>query len=77
MLQTLNENGHSVEHLDVTQNDISYLSMGSLRHFLRDYNRQQGFVSLVLDKNNLGDIGIRELADGLFERFTSMEHDIN
>ena len=32
-------------------------------------------VSLVLDKNDLGNDGVRELANGLIDRFNAMDRD--
>ena len=32
-------------------------------------------VSLVLDKNDLGNDGVRELANGLIDRFNAMDKD--
>ena len=49
--------------------------MKSLSIFIKDYEMSGDLVSLVLDKNELGNDGIRELSNGLIERFNLMDRD--
>ena len=64
-----------MEQLDVTQNDLTQHSMKTLSQYIKDYQLSRELVSLVLDKNDLGNDGVRELANGLIERFNAMERD--
>ena len=61
----------------MTQNDLTQHSMKALTEHIKDYQQSRDLVSLVLDKNELNDEGVRELAHGLIERFNSMERDMS
>lgn len=45
--------------------------MTTLKDFIREFRQQPGLESIVLDANKLQDAGIRDLADGLLERWSS------
>ena len=51
--------------------------MKSLSVYLKDYEMSRDLVSLVLDKNEIGNDGLRELSNGLIERFNAMDRDQN
>ena len=47
--------------------------MPSLNNYIADYESSGSLTSLILDNNNICNEGLRELANGLFERFNVME----
>ena len=51
--------------------------MKSLSVFLKDYDISRDLVSIVLDRNDINNEGIRELSNGLIERFNAMDRDSN
>ena len=61
----------------MTQNDLTQNAMKSLSVYLKDYEMSRDLVSLVLDKNEIGNDGLRELSNGLIERFNAMDRDQN
>ena len=60
----------------MSQNDLSSHSMQALAHYLAAYQSSSELQSLVLDKNDLHDEGIRELSVGLLDRFNALENKI-
>ena len=61
----------------MTQNDLTSTAMKSLSVFLKDYDISRDLVSIVLDRNDINNEGIRELSNGLIERFNAMDRDSN
>ena len=47
--------------------------MTHLRDFMKDYEKQEKLMSLVLDGNHLYDEGIIEIGHALKDRFQSIE----
>ena len=60
-------------HLDASQNELTAIAMVSLASYLSNYESSSELQSLVLDKNELHNDGIRELIDGVIERFNYIE----
>lgn len=62
-----------IVHLDVSQNELSMHSMVPLSNYLANYLCSKSLESIVLDKNDLHDDGIREVVDGMWERFSNID----
>ena len=73
LLEILNQHKLHINHLDISQNDLSHQIMPRLNNYLVDFQSSVALTSLILDNNDICNEGIRELANGLFERFNVME----
>ena len=73
LLNILVQHKQQINHIDVSQNDLTHQIMPSLNNYISDYESSGSLTSLVLDSNNICNEGLRELANGLFERFNVME----
>ncbi len=50
--------------------------MSSLNIYLGNFLNSRDLQSIVLDKNDLHDDGIREVIDGLFDRFNNIDKQV-
>lgn len=65
--------GHQLVHLDLSQNDMTQHSVPVICQFLKSENGWK-LKNLILDRNNLYDGGIQQLAVGLIERYQIFEN---
>jgi hypothetical protein len=77
LLKTVQQCGCLLESIDVSQNDLSYVAMASLHDMLKDPLQQPNLQSITLNRNNISDQGLREVANGLLERFIAMQAETN
>ena len=69
LLDMFTERLHTIEHLDVSHNDLTFHSMKKFASYLANISVSGELQSVCLDKNDLADNGVKELMDGLIERF--------
>ena len=53
----------------MTANDLSHNSMSELHELIKDSQSQPNLQTIILSKNNIQDQGLRDIANGLLERF--------
>ena len=57
--------------LDVSQNELTVHSMKKFAVYISAYQASKELQSVSLDKNDLHDDGIREIINGLIDRFNN------
>ena len=73
LLDLLSQHKSPINHLDVSQNELSAMSMKNFGNYLVNYQNSSELQTVILDKNSLFDEGIRGVIDGLIERFNNLE----
>lgn len=61
--------GYTLEHIDLSENQLTIKAIYALKQVLKNYKEFKALSSLIIDKNELNDDGIKELANGLTDRF--------
>jgi hypothetical protein len=59
----------TLEHIDLSENMLTIKAIYALKSVLKNSKDFRALNSLVIDKNELNDDGIKELANGLTDRF--------
>lgn len=49
--------------------------MKTLGQYIKDVQMSRDLVSLVLDRNDFGNDGLRELSNGMIDRFNSLDRE--
>ena len=73
LIDLLSKHKSPICHLDVSQNDLTAISMKEFAGYMADHHSSENLQSVILDKNNLEDDGIREVIHGVLERFNNLE----
>jgi len=61
--------GSTLEHIDLSENMLTIKAIYALKPVLKNSKDFKSLSSLVLDRNELNDDGVKELANGLTDRF--------
>ena len=59
----------TLEHIDLSENMLTIKAIYALKSVLKNSKDFRALNSLIIDKNELNDDGIKELANGLTDRF--------
>jgi hypothetical protein len=59
----------TLEHIDLSENMLTIKAIYALKSVLKNSKDFRALNSLVIDRNELNDDGIKELANGLTDRF--------
>jgi len=59
----------TLEHIDLSENMLTIKAIYALKSVLKNLKDFRALNSLVIDRNELYDDGIKELANGLTDRF--------
>ena len=59
----------TLEHIDLSENMLTIKAIYALKSVLKNSKDFRALNSLVIDRNELKDDGIKELANGLTDRF--------
>jgi hypothetical protein len=59
----------NLEHIDLSENMLTIKAIYALKSVLKNLKDFRALNSVVIDRNELNDDGIKELANGLTDRF--------
>ena len=59
----------TLEHIDLSENMLTIKAIYALKSVLKNLKDFRTLNSLVIDRNELNDDGVKELANGLTDRF--------
>lgn len=65
----------TLEHIDLSENLLTIKAIYAIKTVLKNYRDFKALSSLVMDENELNDDGIKELANGLTDRFQALNQE--